>query len=151
MLYWIIINHKKEANKYNRLFSLKVPYLNMKIGLILTVGLLNIQMDICSQSINGIVRDNSNNHPIIGAELFIQETQLITITDEKGAFSFEIKNLPVSLTVKYLGYENYYTIVQSASQYLVIDLEASNIHLGEIIVTAYESDQKIHEIPETVT
>ena len=150
MLNWIINNYKKEANYYTGMITLMVRYLNLKIIWILLFGFFTIQMDVYSQSIKGIVMDNSNGHPLIGAEIFLHETQLITITDDKGAFRFEVNNLPVSITIKHLGYESYRTIYEEDIQELIVHLEGSSIYLGEILVTAYEADQKINEIPGSI-
>ena len=54
--------------------------------------------------LNGRITDGENGEPLLGATIFSPETQEGTITDFEGNFKLEIKNLPIQLSVKYVGF-----------------------------------------------
>ena len=88
---------------------------------------LLLSRTVYSQSINGVVNDHSNQYPLAGAEISIQGTQTVTITDENGAFELKVQKFPVNISVRYLGYESYQTIITEEGSHVIIGLEASNI------------------------
>jgi len=114
------------------------------------VNFLVIFMPVYSQTIEGRIIDNSNQFPLSGAEIITHGTKVVTITDEDGFFEFQAQEFPINVSIRFLGYEIYQTLISEEVSNLIIGLEASNIQLGEIVVSSYESKQKIHEIPGSI-
>jgi hypothetical protein len=58
-----------------------------------------------SQTIRGTVKDAQNGEELIGANVVVKGSTTGTVTDEDGKFSLTIsQQLPVTLTISYLGY-----------------------------------------------
>lgn len=100
--------------------------------------------------IKGKVIDASNDAPLSGATI-LTENGAINITDEKGKFSLDISTYPQTLKVSYVGYETRILTIDHATSDLIIEMNASNYLLGEVVVTAYENKQNILETPGSIT
>lgn len=61
------------------------------------------------QTIKGLVLDASSNKPIKNAKFSINNTELITITDEKG--NFELNNVPIGTYSFKISADNYETYI----------------------------------------
>jgi len=81
---------------------------------------------------------NENGEPLIGASVFLTETQYATITDEKG--NFELLSLPVDiyeLKVTYIGYGPFVHDVELAEDFdLEIVLKGGLIKMDAIEISA---------------
>lgn len=68
-----------------------------------------------SQVIHGRLINKKTGEPVPFASIHIQETNLMTTSDEAGAFFFKPLNIPfVSIEVKCLGFESYTGKIESA-------------------------------------
>ena len=77
---------------------------------ILCIGLSFITQ--AQQTISGTIT-NSQNEPLFGVEVFIEELQKGTSTDESGYF--ELNNLPnntIKLTIVFMGYKTQIKIIE---------------------------------------
>lgn len=86
--------------------------------------------------IRGSVTDNSGN-PIIGASVFIEGTDVGTITDLNGAFSLQVPSPTTSarLIVRFLSYETMILPVGNRTSF-IITLKESVTELDQVVVTA---------------
>lgn len=106
-----------------------------------------------SYSISGKVVDKTNNEPLIGVDIYINELRTGTTTNVNGIFT--ISNVPpgtYSLRVSYLGYAaiNKVIIIEKENlTELYFALTESTINLDEVVVTGnpFLSDPK--EISQT--
>jgi len=103
-----------------------------------------------SAQTTGIVMDASNKAPLPGANIFSDDSTL-TITDQNGFFNLDIQNYPAKVQVSFIGYETLYIVIPEPAQNLFFELNSSNFMLGEVIVTAFVSNQSILEIPGSIT
>ncbi len=121
----------------------------MKKELILVLLFL-ILVEISYAQIFGLVVDASNQNPLPAATVIYGDDR-IAISDQEGNFSLSNINFPVTLKVTYVGYEPEIITLTEAQENLLIELKASNYMLGEIRVTALESDQNVIETPASVS
>ena len=103
-----------------------------------------------AQQISGMVIDKSNKNPLIGASVSIESNGKNTITNDRGQFTLDINRPQCTILVLHLGYKSAHYTITDPSITITIELEASNILLGEVIVSAYESNRKIQQIPGNV-
>ncbi|GHA31291.1 TonB-dependent receptor [Salinimicrobium marinum] len=88
-------------------------------------------------SLNGQVKDESTNQPVVGATVYISKLDIGTITDLDGEFSFQgISNGTYNLLVSSLGYSSRTrSIVVPSKEALEIILSPSAIEMEEIIIS----------------
>jgi len=116
--------------------------LKTRLFLILSVFLL--AAGVLAQgkgTLRGTITDNSNNDPLIGANILINGTTLGTSTDLDGKYS--IKNIPAgtySVTVSYISYKTMTVsnVLVSADKpvTLSLSLEPAFTEIEEVVVTA---------------
>ncbi|HAI84633.1 MAG TPA: TonB-dependent receptor, partial [Chitinophagaceae bacterium] len=58
------------------------------------------------QLITGIVKDASNQQPISGASVFVNNTSIGTVTNSEGAFALTVNYQQFDLVVSSIGFEN---------------------------------------------
>ena len=91
-------------------------------------------------SIKGLVIDNRNEEPLVGATIYIQETESGTVTGINGAFSINgLSPGTYTLKVGYLGYQSKIeTVSISAGQSVkkMIRLQTESRSLNEVVVSA---------------
>ncbi|UMB54441.1 TonB-dependent receptor [Lutibacter sp. A64] len=108
----------------------------MKIFLgILFVGLSFVAQ--AQHTISGTITD-TNNQPLLGVEVFVEELHKGTSTDENGYF--ELNNLPnntIKLTIVFLGYKTQIKTVELniATTELTFILEESVFKMDEVIIS----------------
>ena len=79
-----------------------------RLLILFTLVVLPLALLAQTQSISGVVLDESTHQPLIGANVFLEGTRWGTTTDEDGVFI--LKNLPAGeyvLVVEFLGYQTY--------------------------------------------
>jgi len=121
------------------------------ILIILLIG-LNLHAQQLTQTIRGSVFDADTREPLIGAEVFIVDSDplLFTLTDVNGFFV--LPNVPVGRQViqcTYLGYNLFQRDnlqLNSAREYVLdIPLKAG-IELTEVVVNAFERSESVNEL-----
>jgi hypothetical protein len=109
----------------------------------------NIKSETLLQTIQGRVIDKSNNLPLIGATIIINDSTVGTITDMNGYF--EITGIQIgrnNIYVSYVGYTPRYfqnILVKPGKQTILnIELEENIEEIDEVTVNAYSD--KSHSI-----
>ena len=74
---------------------------------------------LAQQTITGTVVDDSNNSPLIGANVVVQGTTVGTSTDLDGRFSLQVAELPVTLVISFIGFSAMEVDVTSADPIMV--------------------------------
>jgi len=108
----------------------------MKI-LLFTATSLFLSLQFYGQSITGMVFDASSGEPVVYASIGVIETSVGTITDEKGIFRLEVKNLPGKSIVRFsmIGFKaQTISIEELAMKENIIRLENEIYNLPEVIV-----------------
>jgi TonB-dependent receptor len=90
--------------------------------------------------ITGTVRDSLTHEPLIGAEVFIQETNSHVIAGMDGSYKFKILS-PGSYTIgcKFFGYVTKIIKADLGNQSLVLNFDLSEQNQKEIIITGQAS------------
>jgi len=108
--------------------------------------MLIFNISLSSQiTINGKVIDRDSQKPLSFANIKIADTFLGTVSGNDGSFSLQVKSLPVTLIISFIGYQTD-TIVVNENQFLTIYLAPKSILTDEIIVTAIRLDDNSPKI-----
>lgn len=87
-------------------------------------------------TVSGVVVDAETFEPLPSATILIQDTFRGTIANTQGEFELEVSEFPVTLVIRFIGFETKRIIVeQSDFENLEIPLSPSVYELGEITVT----------------
>ena len=101
--------------------------------------------------ISGSVMDADNMDAIPGVNVIIDGTNIGTVTDFDGNFSFNTsQDLPLTVVVSYVGYSAERVVVTSANQNINVMLSAGQ-NLEEIVISASRRAQKVTEAPASVS
>jgi len=112
----------------------------MKKQKILLIIMLIFNISLSSQiTINGKVIDRDSQKPLSFANIKIADTFLGTVSGNDGSFSLQVKSLPVTLIISFIGYQTD-TIVVNENQFLTIYLAPKSILTDEITVTDIRLD-----------
>ncbi len=85
--------------------------------------------------LKGTVTDASNKEPIIGATISVASERSGVLTDINGKFRIQVKSLPATLKVSFVGYRDQQIDVYEADEAINIALQEDANLLGEIVVT----------------
>ncbi|WP_370479777.1 TonB-dependent receptor [Tamlana flava] len=89
--------------------------------------------DLAQTSIKGKIVDESGV-PLPGANVFVQNTQIGTVTDFDGEFSLDVPSDDVILVISYIGYQ-VKEVALNGRTYIDVVLVESSETLDEVIVT----------------
>jgi TonB-linked SusC/RagA family outer membrane protein len=92
------------------------------------------------QTITGEIIDKSTRSPISAATITGNKSKKSAVSDLNGKFTLELSG-DKSLEVSYVGYTTQTIGITSALNY-IIELEASNSSLDQVVVVAYGSQKK---------
>ncbi|MEJ2634780.1 MAG: TonB-dependent receptor [Calditrichia bacterium] len=100
--------------------------------------------------IHGKVIDFYTREPLQGTDVYLSESRCGTVTEKNGNFLFRCKEVPPedTLTVSYLGYQTYRTLLKDFRNGSIIFLKSKSLDLGdEIVVSADKIDISKQDIP----
>ena len=92
--------------------------------------------------IGGKVVDALNNEPVIGASISVVNEKTGTLTDADGNFVLEVKELPTTLQVNFIGYREQQIDVYDSSEPLVVVLSEETDMLQEVVVIGYGTQRR---------
>lgn len=102
-----------------------------------------------AQNLTGIVyelNDKNEKIPLIGTNVFWQETQIGTTTDVNGVFMLrKVNDEPINLIISYIGYKPD-TVLISANQESIEIVLSLNRELQEIVITGTTLSKFIDEL-----
>lgn len=99
--------------------------------------------------ISGSILDGKTQEPIIGATITLAGGSGGTASDVKGNFSLEVKSLPATLSVHYLGYSTQSVRINNFSDPVTVLLRENANPLQEVVVIGYGT-QKRQELTGSV-
>lgn len=112
-----------------------------KFTLVLLSLLLGLQCMVAQQiKVTGVVINEEDGEPIIGASIIVKGTTIGTVTDFDGAFSLDADK-KAHLQVSYVGMKTQEVAVQPK---LRITLASDAQNIDEIVVVAYGTAKKVH-------
>ncbi len=95
--------------------------------------------------VKGKVLDENTNEVIIGAIIKVKESegkQSGTVSDANGKFSLDVKSLPVTLTINFIGYRGQETDIYEYSEPITIFLPENLNTLNEVVVVGYGTQKR---------
>jgi iron complex outermembrane receptor protein len=102
-------------------------------------------------AVTGTVTDIDTAEPIPGVNIRIVGKSIGTSTDFDGKFSLNVsEELPFSLEITSVGYENQVLEVTEIDQVLEISLHENHTSLDEVVVSASRTPESIRESPVTI-
>jgi outer membrane receptor protein involved in Fe transport len=104
-----------------------------------------------SVTLKGSVVDKKTKEPLVGATISLNNNSSTgTITDVEGNFVLVIDNLHQPLRVQYIGYESKIIVYKDAGN-LVVELDADNFNLNEVVVTGQGAEIQKRRLSSNVT
>jgi hypothetical protein len=92
--------------------------------------------------VRGTVTEARTKTPLAGASVSIEGSTNTVITDNKGAFTLRTyKNLPVTITVSFVGYRTQDAVV-SGDAPVTVELQESSSQLTEVAVVGYGTQRR---------
>lgn len=91
--------------------------------------------------ISGIVKDEQDGLPLIGANILIKNSTRGTLTDLDGNFSISVSSANVTLVVSYLGYITQ-EIPMAGRDYVEIEMSQNASQLDEVVVVGFGVQRK---------
>lgn len=92
--------------------------------------------------ISGKVVDAFDNEPVISASISVVNEKTGSLTDLDGNFELEVKELPATLQVSYIGYREQQIDVYDNSEPVVIALSEATGILQEVVVVGYGTQKR---------
>ncbi|RKF04424.1 carboxypeptidase-like protein [Tenacibaculum lutimaris] len=112
----------------------------MKNILVILTYLLSISVT-AQKTIEGKVIDYNKN-PLYGASVFLNNTTIGTVTNEKGEFELKASSDDYTLVIYFMGFKTFRKLIKVKDRhYLVIELEEQNELLDEVELVTNDSKQ----------
>ncbi|MDR1859535.1 MAG: TonB-dependent receptor [Bacteroidales bacterium] len=125
----------------------KVVFLLQKCGIIIalifaTLFYLPASAQRGGTKIDGKVLDRRSGEPLPGANILIAKDKTGVITDINGKFTIVAQEIPVELTVSFIGYRTESVDVYEYSEPLTISLSEERNLQSEVVVVGYGTQKR---------
>lgn len=111
-----------------------------RIGLFILFITLN-SISIFSQSISGVVTEESSKNPIVGASIRVEGTNVGTVTDINGLFKINVPSKSAKLLISYIGFKTKQIYIGNQSN-IKVTLEEDATVLNQVVVIGYGTVKK---------
>lgn len=111
--------------------------------LILLLAGSSMVLSAQNRSISGKVFD-TNEEPLIGVTVTIENTTIGAITDIDGAFTLQVPEGKVVLNVSYVGFVPQKVTVASGQSNVTVRLSEDAVLLNEVVVVGYGKQKKLN-------
>ena len=111
--------------------------------LILLLAGSSMVLSAQNRSISGKVFD-TNEEPLIGVTVTIENTTIGAITDIDGAFTLQVPEGKVVLNVSYVGFVPQKVTVASGQSDVTVRLSEDAVLLNEVVVVGYGKQKKVN-------
>jgi len=123
----------------------------IKSLILITISLiLSSQFLPAQEVLRGEITDQTTGEALIGANVFVSDTAIGTVTEWDGTFQLKVPQLPVDLEFKYVGYNSIKLTVTNAKEKIMVAMEPSAILIDAVQVTGNRITQKRRESPLTI-
>ena len=116
----------------------------------LIANMLSICAFAQNVTVSGVVQNSVTAEKSSAVSVTVQGTDLGTYTDDKGAFSLNVKSLPATLIFSSIGFKQQSLVVTSSVNNISIKFEPTNSLGQEVVVSASRVPQKILESPVSI-
>ncbi len=107
-----------------------------------------------TSQVSGIVQDAETNEALVGASVYLKDTNRGGATDQDGKFSIvRLADSTYTLVVSLIGYEEFETIIDltvNDSLFIIISLEQSEVEAEEMVITGTRTTRSIADVPVRV-
>lgn len=130
--------------------SISHKYLKQKISLILFLtfsftAVLQAQQLI---ELSGIIKHTDSHKGIAGAQIRVEHTQDIAVTDQEGNFNLRTRvKIPFRIVVTKEGFAAHTAEILSLSSKIAIELNPQNTIINEVVISASRVPEKILRSP----
>lgn len=100
--------------------------------------------------IKGKVLDGELKEPLAGVNIVIKGTVLGTITDLQGKFYLKTKQLPVTLSISFVGFKTLEVAVENSTSDIHVELPVSSLLGEEVVITASRVEESILKSPVAI-
>jgi len=122
---------------------------NINTFLLILVTLIHLNIKAQKINLTGVIKNSITKEKISAVSIVVKEKNIGTYTDDKGFYKFNNLQLPVTLIISSIGYENNEVIVNDASFTNIFLIPSSTLG-KEIVVSASRVPEKILESPVSV-
>ncbi len=105
------------------------------VAVILLFLFTALSQAFAQQQITGKIADAETGDPLPAAHVIIKDTYRGTISNRDGEFSIKVNELPVTLVVRFIGFESQEKTITKNSGPVDFLLKPSVAQMGEIVVT----------------
>lgn len=117
---------------------------------LIILSLFFCAVNYAQNTVSGTVTD-SNNQPVLLANIKIIGDTAGTTTDAEGKFSLKTsKKPPYSIEITSVGYASKRVEIKSESQKVAVVLESEETKLNEIVLSASRTPERVRESPVTI-
>lgn len=118
---------------------------------LLVVLLLLSQVAMAQFTVSGTITDETSGEPLVGVNVFHQQSQSGTTTDIDGNFSLELPGQSATLRITYIGYISRNIQVTADDSELNISLKQDVANLEEVVVTGLATSVKRSNLANAVS
>jgi TonB-linked SusC/RagA family outer membrane protein len=110
--------------------------------LFITAFSLSLYAQQGNTKIAGHVIDENTKEPIAGASVTLVKDRTGTVTNLDGNFTLNVKSLPATISVSYIGYRSFELDVYEYGESLVIPIREDLNFLNEVVVVGYGTQKR---------
>ncbi len=104
-------------------------------------------------TVSGEILDAKTKEPLVGVTVFIQGTNVGTLTDAQGKFSLEVPEyvlFPLTVCASFLEYEKQCSDLEKPTKNLKFSLKPRELSVEEIVISSSRIPESVREAPATV-
>ncbi|MEX2605514.1 MAG: DUF5686 family protein [Gracilimonas sp.] len=109
--------------------------MRISVFLIMFLWMGNFGELIAQTQISGTIEDAETGEPLPAAHIIIKDTYKGTISNQDGEFNLMIREFPVTLIARFIGFESQEKTISAYTAPVEIRLKPSIADMGEILVT----------------
>lgn len=118
---------------------------------LLLVLLLLSQVAVAQFTVRGTITDETSGDPLVGVNVFHQESQSGTTTNIDGEFTLELPGESATLRITYIGYISKNIEVSATNNEVNITLRQDVANLEEVVVTGLATSVKRSNLANAVS
>ncbi len=121
-------------------------------SLLLTCALLLLsQVAMAQFTVSGTITDETTDEPLVGVNVFHQQSQSGTTTDIDGNFTLELPGQNATLRITYIGYISKNVEVSATNNEIDVTLRQDVANLEEVVVTGLATSVKRSNLANAVS
>jgi len=124
----------------------------MKYYILLILSIVQLCAFAQKNSLSGYIKDSESGEELIGANIFVKELSVGTVTNPYGFYSLTVNKGTYRVKFSYMGYYTKDTVINlTSNQSINIYLQSTDLKLGEIAVIGEAADKNIRAVEMSTT